>query len=371
MLPMIFFPPCVVAYGWICEEHVHIAAVCVILFFSGFFMISIYSSTLAYIVDANVGRSSSAVACNSCFRGILAFIAAEVAVPLQDSIGDGGLYSMWAGLMLVSEVLLLLVWWKGAQWREKALAQEATRLWFSSNEFRATPGLWAIMTSCFNLANDEDRLVQRLIQYEVVAQESINENRKLGTTEALQPHYDQALAWFESTALYRMPDIADRAAKDEWFRQCDEICFGRKNSQKDHCATVLVAVGALQVLRFQDLKEYGAIHGPSHVQRIMRRTAEEVHRRVVSPQERAAAQHAYQTSPFTSDSTSSHDLVGLKLACPTSHGGNVEITIADCATTAISKDPYYILSYSTGETKCVSKEELDVILTKSAIILDD
>ncbi|CCL99473.1 uncharacterized protein FIBRA_01491 [Fibroporia radiculosa] len=107
-------------------EH-HAAHVCVILFFSGFFMISIYSSTLAYIVDANVGRSSSAVACNSCFRGILAFVAAEVAVPLQDSIGDGGLYSMWGGLMFVSEALLLLVWWKGAQWREKALAQEAAR----------------------------------------------------------------------------------------------------------------------------------------------------------------------------------------------------------------------------------------------------
>ena len=43
----------------------------------------IYSSTLAYIVDANNGRSSSAVASNSAFRGGMAFIAAEVAVPMQ------------------------------------------------------------------------------------------------------------------------------------------------------------------------------------------------------------------------------------------------------------------------------------------------
>ena len=42
-----------------------------------------YSSTLAYIVDANTGRSSSAVAMNSAFRGIAAFVGAEVAVPLQ------------------------------------------------------------------------------------------------------------------------------------------------------------------------------------------------------------------------------------------------------------------------------------------------
>ena len=43
----------------------------------------IYTSTLAYIVDANTGRSSSAVAMNSAFRGIAAFVGAEVAVPLQ------------------------------------------------------------------------------------------------------------------------------------------------------------------------------------------------------------------------------------------------------------------------------------------------
>lgn len=42
-----------------------------------------YSSSLAYIVDANVGRSSTAVAANSAFRGIFAFVATEIAVPLQ------------------------------------------------------------------------------------------------------------------------------------------------------------------------------------------------------------------------------------------------------------------------------------------------
>jgi hypothetical protein len=45
----------------------------------------IYTSTLAYIVDANVGRSSTAVATNSSFRGLFAFIAAEIAVPVQVS----------------------------------------------------------------------------------------------------------------------------------------------------------------------------------------------------------------------------------------------------------------------------------------------
>ncbi len=44
---------------------------------------SAYASELAYIVDANVGRSSSAVALNSFFRGMAAFIGTEIAVPVQ------------------------------------------------------------------------------------------------------------------------------------------------------------------------------------------------------------------------------------------------------------------------------------------------
>lgn len=100
---MIFLPPAAAGFGWVCEQNVHVAAVCVMLFLSGFFSMSvissrircslltdirscIYSSTLAYIVDANVGRSSSAVALNSCFRGVMGFVAAEIAVPLQVSI---------------------------------------------------------------------------------------------------------------------------------------------------------------------------------------------------------------------------------------------------------------------------------------------
>lgn len=42
-----------------------------------------YSSMLAYMVDANVGRSSGAVATSTFFRGILAFISLETAVPMQ------------------------------------------------------------------------------------------------------------------------------------------------------------------------------------------------------------------------------------------------------------------------------------------------
>lgn len=90
-----------------------------------FFSIWIYASTLAYIVDANTGRSSTAVAMNSAFRGVSAFTAVEIAVPMQDKLGDGWTYTIWTGLMLLSGLLIILDAWKGNAWRQQAEAREA------------------------------------------------------------------------------------------------------------------------------------------------------------------------------------------------------------------------------------------------------
>ncbi|KAK0204093.1 vacuolar DHA amino acid exporter [Desarmillaria ectypa] len=119
------FPVSVVGFGWVLERHVHISAVCIMLFLSGVFAISIFSSELAYLVDANVGRSSSAVALNSLCRGIAAFIAVEIAVPVQDALGDGWMYTVFATVQVVSGLLVLLVRAKGKKWRTRAEAREA------------------------------------------------------------------------------------------------------------------------------------------------------------------------------------------------------------------------------------------------------
>ncbi|CAG8628397.1 1310_t:CDS:2, partial [Acaulospora colombiana] len=116
---MIVLPPSVLAFAWTCQKHTHIAGPVVTLFVSGFTVL-----TLAYIVDANAGRSTAAVASNSSFRGLSGMIASEIAAPLQDSIGDGGLYTMWAGLLVVMELMILVVIWKGKSWREEAEKKE-------------------------------------------------------------------------------------------------------------------------------------------------------------------------------------------------------------------------------------------------------
>ncbi|KIK42718.1 hypothetical protein CY34DRAFT_757045 [Suillus luteus UH-Slu-Lm8-n1] len=124
-LAMLWLPPFVVGYAWVCEKHVHVAVICIMLVLIGFSSIWIYTSTLAYLVDANPGRSCSAVATNSSFRGSLAFVSVLVAVPLQNALGDGGLYTAWAGVLIVTELLVLLVLRKGESWRRESEEEES------------------------------------------------------------------------------------------------------------------------------------------------------------------------------------------------------------------------------------------------------
>lgn len=121
---MWWLPPSLIGYAWVCQKRTHIAAMCTMLFLIGFSSIWIYSSTFTYLMNSNTGRSSSAAAANASFRGTFGFIAVEIAVPLQDTIGDGGLYMIWAGLMLFAELMVLLVLYKGKKWREASLEKE-------------------------------------------------------------------------------------------------------------------------------------------------------------------------------------------------------------------------------------------------------
>lgn len=44
---------------------------------------------------------------NNFFRVVAAFVFTEAAVPLQESLGDGGLYTLWAGILVLCEPVIL------------------------------------------------------------------------------------------------------------------------------------------------------------------------------------------------------------------------------------------------------------------------
>ena len=87
-----FAPLLLLAYGFTITQQVHVAGPIIILFFLGVATIAIYSSLLAYVVDANPGQASSAVSCNSLLRGGLAAIASQVAEPAIKKIHDQYFY---------------------------------------------------------------------------------------------------------------------------------------------------------------------------------------------------------------------------------------------------------------------------------------
>lgn len=64
------------------------------------------------------------MACNSMFRGTFGMIATEIAQPLEDSVGNGALYTGWAIVIALAELSLVVVLWKGAKWREDWVRKE-------------------------------------------------------------------------------------------------------------------------------------------------------------------------------------------------------------------------------------------------------
>ncbi|GAA5968622.1 hypothetical protein JCM11641_007702 [Rhodosporidiobolus odoratus] len=119
-----FIPLLFIAYGWLAYYHVRIAGPVVVLFFLGAAIMVVYATTLSYIVDANPGRSTSAIACNSLFRGVLACAASQAAEPILDEIYNGAFYTGWGIMLLVGEALVVLISLKGQRWREASREKE-------------------------------------------------------------------------------------------------------------------------------------------------------------------------------------------------------------------------------------------------------
>ncbi|BEI85444.1 hypothetical protein CcaverHIS002_0508450 [Cutaneotrichosporon cavernicola] len=114
-------------YAWTADAKVSIAGPVVGLFLAGFSLLFVYSSTLAYLVDSNPGRSASAVASNSFARGVVACVMSQVAIPIQNAIGDGGLYTLFTGVLAMSCATLILVAYRGKGWREAREVRKEAR----------------------------------------------------------------------------------------------------------------------------------------------------------------------------------------------------------------------------------------------------
>ncbi|KAF9983845.1 hypothetical protein BGZ75_004580 [Mortierella antarctica] len=112
------------------RSHLPIAYALVGIFFTGFGMMMVFSSTTTALVDANSDNnmSTSAVACNSFARGVTGAISGLASLPMQDSMGDGWLYTFWAMMTLVGAAGLILMVVKAKTWRQKAADKALDRV---------------------------------------------------------------------------------------------------------------------------------------------------------------------------------------------------------------------------------------------------
>lgn len=75
------------------------------------------------------------MALNSFTRGFSAFIGTEATVPIQDSLGDGWFYTLFAITLLFAGAMTLAVLKWGEHWREKGVAKEEEREKRKRDEF--------------------------------------------------------------------------------------------------------------------------------------------------------------------------------------------------------------------------------------------
>jgi hypothetical protein len=136
---MVFLPLLAIAYAWFAQKRMHVTSLCTALFLIGFFTTYVnthcrFDNTRIQMDIFEHGRIhrrfqsrpllGTVVAMNSCFRGVAAFVFTEANVPLQELLGDGGLYTLWAGILVLCELVILPVRSCGGAWREAADERE-------------------------------------------------------------------------------------------------------------------------------------------------------------------------------------------------------------------------------------------------------
>ncbi|KAF9096776.1 hypothetical protein BGX23_010464 [Mortierella sp. AD031] len=129
-LGVFLLPLGLMLYGWSVQRGLPLACALVGIFLVGFGMMLVYSSTTTTIVDANSegNMATSAVACNSFARGVLGGIAGFLALPMNDAMGSGWLYTFWAMMTFVGSAGLVVLVIRAPVWRQKAADRALNRV---------------------------------------------------------------------------------------------------------------------------------------------------------------------------------------------------------------------------------------------------
>ncbi|OCK83327.1 MFS general substrate transporter [Lepidopterella palustris CBS 459.81] len=108
---------CIVAYGWVMEYQAPLAAVLVVLFFTGNILTSSMIPMATLLLDINAHSPASASAAVNLVRMLLSAGLIAVYTPLINAIGIGWTSTMTAGIYVAFAPCLWIVYRHGHHWR--------------------------------------------------------------------------------------------------------------------------------------------------------------------------------------------------------------------------------------------------------------
>lgn len=112
-----FMPACLI-FGWTIKFGLHWVIPLIGTALFGAATMLLIGAMVTYLVDTLPGRGATGVALNNLIRQIFAAVATFVVEPILRKIGQGVLFSILSGVLLVSSVLLLIVKRKGQYFRD-------------------------------------------------------------------------------------------------------------------------------------------------------------------------------------------------------------------------------------------------------------
>ncbi|KAK6459978.1 major facilitator superfamily domain-containing protein [Scheffersomyces coipomensis] len=108
-----------VGYGWCIEKQVHVVAVFVFAFLSGFGMTWVFVSNTTYLTECTTGSPATNVAIGNLMRNVAAAISSVIIDKLIKSMGYGWCFTGLAFTYLVGIGFVIILLKYGSKWRHE------------------------------------------------------------------------------------------------------------------------------------------------------------------------------------------------------------------------------------------------------------
>ena len=113
----LLMPVSLLWYGWTVNYGIHWAAPMTANFCFGVGSMLLFASATTMLTEFMPKKASNGVALNNFVRNIFSFLGTFLAEPLINAIGNGALFSILAGIALLSCSVIVLMRRYGEKWR--------------------------------------------------------------------------------------------------------------------------------------------------------------------------------------------------------------------------------------------------------------